>query len=83
MGIPLLVVSDAPNLPSGLARITRDLCSGISQTLSKEFDLAVLGWDWDDYKPYPYPVHRIQDTDNWAGGISGASGGSALESAGG
>jgi len=59
--VRFLVVSDAPQLSSGLARISRDLCSLI-QSLGHQ--VASLGWDYDD-TPMPWQCFPIRDHDNW------------------
>lgn len=62
--LPLLLVSDAPNLPTGLGRITRDLAWRISSSIP-EVDLAYLGWDWDESLNLPWKNFPITDHDNW------------------
>lgn len=61
--LPLLLVSDAPNLPTGLARITRDIAGGIAQGMP-EVELAYLGWD-DDSSAWPWRTFAITDHENW------------------
>lgn len=65
--LPLLLVGDAPNLPSGLARITRDLAERITKHIP-EIELAWLGWAYEDFETYPWRNFRITDHENWGRG---------------
>ena len=52
MGIPFCVYSDGPRLPTGLARITRDLCQRLwAERDSLGIDLLQVGYD-----PLPGPA---------------------------
>lgn len=56
-----LILSDAPNLPTGLGRIARDICAGLHQD---GHEIAQLGWDYDDSR-FPWPVFPIRDHGAW------------------
>lgn len=59
--IPVLVVGDAPNLPSGLARITRDLCSLLfSEAESLGLKLFQAGIRYDG-SPWPWRVWSLDE----------------------
>lgn len=63
--VPILVVGDAPNSPSGLARIARDLTSILwrhREALGVE--VAQLGINWDG-SPWPWRVFPVFDGENW------------------
>jgi len=64
--IPVLVVGDAPNLASGLARIKRDILTGLWNAKDRlNIDVADLSFDYDD-SPWPWPVSAVHDGENWA-----------------
>lgn len=66
MTIPILILGDAPNLPSGLARIARDLTEhlhAVSTVL--DIEVAQLGLEYDG-TPFPWRVYPVLDRDNWA-----------------
>lgn len=64
--IPILIVSDAPNLPTGLGRIARDLASLLWRWREQlEVDVAQLGLGWNG-STWPWPVYGIQDEAEWA-----------------
>lgn len=44
MGVPFVLLGDHPGLPSGLARILRDLVQQLAQDASLDLELAVVGW---------------------------------------
>jgi len=48
----LLVYSDSPTAPTGMARLTR----AVIGHLASEYEIAVLGWGFDG-RPHPYGVH--------------------------
>lgn len=74
----LLVISDAPNQPSGLARITRDLMLNFVRDFPT-VNVTQLGYNWhggviplggDKVKPgevysFPWKVKHINDTEAW------------------
>ncbi|KKL25588.1 hypothetical protein LCGC14_2403810, partial [marine sediment metagenome] len=66
MPVPILILGDAPNLPTGLARIARDLAAHLhAHADSLDVDIAQLGLDYDG-TPYPWRVYPVLDRDNWA-----------------
>lgn len=65
MTVPILILGDAPNLPTGLARIARDLAAHLHAIKPGEVDVAQLGLDYDG-TPYPWRVYPVLDRDNWA-----------------
>jgi len=65
---PILVLGDAPNLTTGLARIARDLVKGLfldSELGILPIRVAQLGYGYDG-SPYPWPVFPVMDVENWA-----------------
>lgn len=63
--IPFLLVSDGPDLPSGLGRIARDLAIGLSaESETLGIDLIHLGLHYRGGK-FPFHCIRILDIDNW------------------
>lgn len=58
MSIPLLVTTDSPDLPSGLARIGRDLATRIHAHLP-EFSVGYLGRGGIGSSRFPFPVYTI------------------------
>lgn len=63
--IPFLVLSDAPNQPTGLGRIARDLTARLhaeSQQLGIRVGQAALRWDGS---PWPWPVYPVEDEAQW------------------
>lgn len=63
---PILILCDAPNLETGLARIARDLATGLYQARER-LGVAVgqLGLGYDG-SPFPWPVYPVFDESNWA-----------------
>jgi glycosyltransferase involved in cell wall biosynthesis len=62
---PLLIVGDAPSLPTGLGRICRDLAGILyAQRAALDIDLAVLGLGWDGSRA-PYHIYPLRDEANW------------------
>lgn len=58
--VPLVLFSDGPRLPTGLARITRDLASRLwadRETLG--VDLLQVGWDPQAGPALPWPVWQL------------------------
>lgn len=64
MSTPILILGDAPNLPTGLARIARDLTTHLHGS-TLDVDVAQLGLDYDG-TPYPWRVYPVLDRENWA-----------------
>ncbi len=64
MTTPILILGDAPNLPTGLARIARDLATHLHAS-SVDVEVAQLGLDYDG-TPYPWRVYPVLDRENWA-----------------
>lgn len=63
---PILIVSDAPNLPTGLGRIARDLAQLLHRWRDRlEVEVSQLGMGWNGSK-WPWPVIGIQDEAEWA-----------------
>lgn len=63
--IPFVVLSDAPNLSSGLARIARDLCFylwGNQGALGIEVSQAGLRYNG---APFPWRVYPVHDEEEW------------------
>lgn len=61
---PVLVLGDAPNSTSGLARIARDL-TGILYGMG--IKVGQLGFGYDG-SPWPWPCYPVQDGEQWARG---------------
>ena len=66
MTTSILIVGDAPNRPTGLARIARDLASQIHHTIP-ELRVAQLAWGYDG-SLVPWPVYPVMDGENWGEG---------------
>lgn len=66
MTTPILILGDAPNLPTGLARIARDLVEGLRDS-DLDVDVAQLGLYYDG-SPFPWPVYPVKDENNWGEG---------------
>ncbi len=62
----ILIVGDAPNRPTGLARIARDLASQIHNDIP-ELRVAQLAWGYDG-SPWSWPVYPVMDGENWGEG---------------
>jgi glycosyltransferase involved in cell wall biosynthesis len=61
--VPLMLFSDNPTLPSGLARITRDLAIRIHDNLSDTFRVGTLGFKGITTRSLPfkqYSFHRME-----------------------
>lgn len=66
--IPLLIISDDPALPTGLARIARDLAALIVERFSDTVELAVLGCGaYEDRRTGAYPVYRMTHLESACG----------------
>ena len=58
--IPLVVFSDGPSLPSGLARIARDLCQRLhTEQGALGIDLLQIGWNPRAYRAPDWPVVNL------------------------
>lgn len=65
MAIPFLILCDAPNQKTGLARISRDLAARIhAEASSLGIRVGMAGLRWDESK-WPWPVYGIADEDRW------------------
>lgn len=65
MTTPILILGDAPNLPSGLARIARDLAGHLHAASGiLDIEVAQLGLEYDG-QPFPWRVYPVLDQDNW------------------
>ena len=63
--VPFLVVSDAPNCPTGLGRIARDLTSRLHEARDLlGIDVHQLGVNYDG-SPWPWRVYPLYDVENW------------------
>lgn len=62
--IPLMILGDAPDLPSGLARIGRDLASRL--VTMPELDVCYLGLGGVGTTLTPYRLMNIQETGGYA-----------------
>lgn len=62
--VPLMVVGDAPDLPSGLARIGRDLADRLCTM--PEFDVAYLGLGGVGCRATPYRQFNIQEQGSYS-----------------
>jgi len=65
LAIPFLILCDAPNRSTGLARIARDLTTRLhadAGTLGIRVGVAGLRWDGSRW---PWPVYGIEDEDRW------------------
>ena len=62
---PLLILSDAPCLPTGLGRIARDLTYLLwSWRDELQIEVAQLGL-WHDGSEWPWPVWKIENESEW------------------
>lgn len=71
----LLVLSDAPHMQSGLARISRDLTSMLhAHSEYLDIEVAQIGLNWnngitplkDDYSEvFPWPIANLTDNEGW------------------
>lgn len=64
--VPLLFLSDSPYLPTGLARITKDLASLASQL--PEFRVGVMGRGGIGTSKLPFPTYSFPETEQWGEG---------------
>ncbi len=61
----ILIVGDAPNRKTGLARIALDITQRLWATQLAE--VSQLAWGYDG-SPYPWRVYPVLDPDNWGQG---------------
>lgn len=65
MALPLLVVGDAPQSPTGLSRIARDVTTLLHRNQEKlGIEVSQLAMNWDG-SPWPWRVFPVFDTENW------------------
>ena len=66
MPTPILLISDAIDQPTGLARISRDLL-GLLHANRQVLDIEVaqLGWGYREEQSFPWPVRAMRDRDEW------------------
>jgi glycosyltransferase involved in cell wall biosynthesis len=63
--IPILVLGDAPNLPTGLARIARDVTYQLwAERELLDIEVCQLAHGWDG-SPWPWRVFPLFDAENW------------------
>jgi glycosyltransferase involved in cell wall biosynthesis len=63
--IPFLILGDAPDLPTGLGRIGRDLAYGLAaDQASLGIDIAYLGLHYMGTR-FPFHCSRVTDIENW------------------
>lgn len=65
MPVPLLLISDAPSGPSGLARITRDLATRIATHLPDVFRVATFGYGSHGSCKLPFHQYVIEGMHDW------------------
>jgi len=65
MTIPLLIFSDAPSAPSGLARIARDLATRIAVRMPDVFQVATVGYGGSGSSRLPFPQYSWTLNDDW------------------
>ena len=84
MTVPILVLGDAPNQPTGLGRIARDIMRRLwgdsirvpderefgEQSPVLDINVAQLGFGYDG-SPWPWRVWPVLDTTNWGEGDIG------------
>lgn len=61
--VPIIVLGDAPNQNTGLARIARDLAA-LLHSMAPEVEVCQLGLNYDG-SPWPWRVFPIRDTGSW------------------
>jgi len=62
--IPLLIFSDTPSAPTGLARICRELATRIATHLP-EFEVATIGYGGPTSKHFPFHQYSWTHNDEW------------------
>lgn len=62
---PLLIISDAPSAPTGLARICRDLATRIHKHLPDIFDVGTLGYGGPGDRSLGFPQYTIEGMHEW------------------
>lgn len=65
MPVPLLIISDSPSGPSGLARITRDVATRIAQHLPDLFRVATFGYGSHGSCKLPFHQYVIEGMHEW------------------
>ena len=65
--VPLLFLSDAPELPTGLARITRDLATLASRL--PEFRVGTLGRGGNGTRQLPFTTYVFSEREQWGENI--------------
>ena len=64
--IPLLVLSDSPNSPTGLGRVTREIVQRGCKHLSDTFKFGTYGLGGVMSSKLPWPQFQITSLSNWA-----------------
>ena len=64
--VPLLLVSDAITMPTGLGRITRELAVRIHEELSDVIEVGICGYGASYSKKFPIPQYTVSRLENWA-----------------
>lgn len=62
---PLLIISDMPTAPTGLARIAGDLAERIHLRLADTFRVAVCGYGASTSRHIKYPLYPVQKAVDW------------------
>jgi len=66
VSVPILVISDAPDQSTGLARIARDICGLLHANREMlDIEVAQVGWQHDEAQRFPWRVYNMRDTDEW------------------
>ena len=63
--VPILLFSDTPSAPSGLARICRDLATRISTNLPDVYEVATIGYGGPTSRSLPYHQYSWTFNDEW------------------
>jgi hypothetical protein len=63
--IPLMIFSDTPSAPSGLARICRDLATRIATHCSDVFKVATIGYGGPTSRHLPFHQYSWTYNDEW------------------
>lgn len=61
--VPIMLMSDGPDLPTGLARITRDLALGLSRM--PEYRVATFGRGGFYSRRFPWQQYQYPASDQW------------------
>jgi glycosyltransferase involved in cell wall biosynthesis len=62
--IPIIIFSDSPSAPTGLARITRDIASRIFSKMP-DFDIATFGYGGPGSVRLPFQQYNWKQNDYW------------------